>query len=153
MQISEAIGASVRRKRCVLHPEKNPFLLRWDVVTSIALVYTATLTPFETAFVPPVEGVEAWGEPWFLANRGACTRPPRESGPWDPAPPLPPPLARLACLSSLIQRSRRVHTPPPPRSAVLDVIFFADLVVQFFVAYQTGSRYGGRSWVLERRLV
>ena len=32
-------------------------------------LYTATLTPFETAFVPPVLGPGAWGDVWFLLNR------------------------------------------------------------------------------------
>lgn len=91
--------------RYVLHPEKNRWIGRWDGVTSLALVYTATLTPFETAFIPPVVGAAAWREPWFIVNR------------------------------------------------MLDVIFFCDLIIQFFVAYQTGSQCGGRSWVLDRQLV
>jgi hypothetical protein len=54
---------------CVLHPEKTQRLRRWDVVTTIALVYTCTLTPFEAAFIEPITGVAAWDDPWFRINR------------------------------------------------------------------------------------
>ena len=103
--IAKTLRDKENRSKWVLHPDKNKYLPYWDALTSAALVYTATLTPFETAFIPPVGGAAAWGEPWFIANR------------------------------------------------ILDIIFLADLVVQFFVAYQTGSRFGGRVWVTERRRV
>lgn len=89
----------------VLNPEKNRLLGRWDVLQALALVYTATLTPFETCFVPPAVGSASWTDPWFLINR------------------------------------------------VLDVIFFIDLCLQFFVAYQVGNDYGGRTWVLSHRRI
>lgn len=55
-------------------PKKNtrePLLGRWDVLQSLALVYTATLTPFETCFVPPAISAASWSDPWFLMN-GLC---------------------------------------------------------------------------------
>lgn len=58
-----------RKKTYVLHPEKTRILGEWDIVTSVALIYTATLTPYETAFMAPVLGPEAWGDPWFIVNR------------------------------------------------------------------------------------
>lgn len=66
--LAARVGMLGRSSR-VLHPEKTRNLWMWDVVTSIALLYTATLTPFETAFVPPVLGPGAWGDVWFLLNR------------------------------------------------------------------------------------
>lgn len=61
----------VRRRSCVLHPEKRArhFLRIWDTVTALALVYTATITPFETAFLPATLGPAAWADPWFIINR------------------------------------------------------------------------------------
>lgn len=87
--IAKALHDRENRSKYVLHPEKNKYLNYWDGITTCALIYTATLTPFETAFIAPALGESAWTEPWFIANRA------------------------------------------------LDVIFFVDLFVQFFVAYQT----------------
>ena len=89
----------------VLLPEKNAILVRWDLLTSLALIYTAAVTPFETAFVPPVVGPAAWRDYWFVANRA------------------------------------------------LDIIFFLDMGLQFFVAYQTGNDYGGRTWVVSHKAI
>ena len=50
----------------VLNPEKNRSLGRWDVLQTLALIYTATLTPFETCFVPPAVGSASWRDPWFV---------------------------------------------------------------------------------------
>ena len=38
-------------------------------------------------------------------------------------------------------------------SRLLDIIFFSDLILQFFLAYQTGDRHGGSKWVDDRRLI
>ena len=97
--IEEAVQKSAKVQRYVLHPDKNKWLGRWDVLTSSALLYTATITPFETAFIPNVIGVESWQDPFFIINR------------------------------------------------ILDLIFFADMFLQFFVAYQSGTTYGGWVWV------
>ena len=91
-----------RGKQFVLHPEHNRFVGRWDLLTMMALLYTATLTPFETSFMPPVVGAAAWSDPWFIVNR--C----------------------------------------------LDVIFTFDMILQFFVAYQSGGgphSHGAIRWV------
>ena len=57
------------QNKWVLHPEKNRALARWDIITSIALLWTATITPFETSFLPAVAGSRAWTDTWFLSNR------------------------------------------------------------------------------------
>lgn len=56
-------------QKLVLHPEKTKWLGRWDILTTLALVYTATITPFETAFLPAVLGTAAWADGWFILNR------------------------------------------------------------------------------------
>ena len=57
-------------KAHVLKPGENRWLAYWDMISAIALLYTATLTPFEVAFLQPAEGAAAaWSEPWFLINR------------------------------------------------------------------------------------
>ena len=57
------------RRRWVMHPEKTKILAYWDAITSLALLYTATLTPFETAFLPSVVGAASWSDVWFIINR------------------------------------------------------------------------------------
>ena len=54
------------RTGCVLHPDRSRFLAIWDVVTAVALCYTALLTPFEVAFLP---APTTFSDPWFLVNR------------------------------------------------------------------------------------
>ena len=101
---SSMVKTQFRHKR-VLHPEKNRLLGYWDAISSFALLYTATLTPFETAFLPSVVGAAAWQDPWFIVNR------------------------------------------------ILDVIFFIDMIMQFFIAYQTGNSFAGRVWVEDHRKI
>ena len=103
--IRAMLKADQSKTKWVLHPEKNALLGRWDMLTSIALIYTASLTPFETSFLPPVVGMAAWRDPWFLINR--C----------------------------------------------LDVIFGLDMVLQFFVAYQTGNAFGARTWIYDHNRI
>jgi hypothetical protein len=67
--IREKLKADKAKTKWVLHPDKNRFLGRWDMLTSLALIYTATVTPFETSFIPPVVGPAAWMDLWFLVNR------------------------------------------------------------------------------------
>lgn len=45
-----------RCKQYVLHPAKDKCLSWWDLVTTLALLYTATVTPFETCFLSAVHG-------------------------------------------------------------------------------------------------
>lgn len=92
-------------KKWVLHPEKNKALSRWDSITGIALLYTASVTPFETAFMPSVLGTKAWFDGWFLVNR------------------------------------------------LLDIVFSLDIVLQFFLAYQTGTNFGGFTWEFDQRKI
>lgn len=98
-QFAKKLDALNKSRRYVLHPEKNRFLGWWDGLTTLALIYTAALTPFETSFIPPVIGPAAWKDGWFIANRS------------------------------------------------LDVIFGCDMILQFFVAFQTGNSFGGKTWV------
>ena len=98
-QIRMRINQSTRQKRYVLHPGKSKFLGLWDTLSSLALLYTVFVTPFEAAFVPPVVGSEAWSDGWFVMNR------------------------------------------------ILDTIFFIDMCLQFFVAYQSIDPRGVKLWV------
>ena len=59
-----------RFTRLVIHPGKtNSMLNTWDMVTGLALIYTALLTPFEAAFLPATIGPACWKDPWFGINR------------------------------------------------------------------------------------
>ena len=70
---AEIIAVHSRRKllrtRYVLVPGKTRFLARWDIVATLALTYTAILTPFEASFLGPSNGSAAWQDPWFIINR------------------------------------------------------------------------------------
>lgn len=57
------------RHSCLLHPSESAILPWWDFATTIALVYTALVTPFECAFVSLNPAVNPWADPWFLINR------------------------------------------------------------------------------------
>ena len=63
----------------------------WDIVTSLALVFTALVTPVEVSFLDPPSPAERWSNGLFLTNR--C----------------------------------------------IDIIFITDMMIQFRVAYKTGS--------------
>lgn len=67
--IRNHIKLEQRARRRVIHPLRSRYVPRWDVVTTLALIYTATLTPFEAAFLEPTLGPEAWSSGWFLVNR------------------------------------------------------------------------------------
>lgn len=55
-----------RKFACLLDPRRHWFVGFWDLLTALALLFTATITPYEVAFVAPaVTG----GEPIFIINR------------------------------------------------------------------------------------
>ena len=58
-----------RLKRLVVNPKSHQSLAIWDAVTTLALVYTALLTPFEATFLPASSALAPWADFWFLANR------------------------------------------------------------------------------------
>ena len=94
-----------RAKRWVARPDRHKWLGVWDSITSFALIYTATVTPFETCFIESASGLDSWTDFWFLTNR------------------------------------------------VLDVIFTADMFLQFRVAYQSYDKHGTIFWVEDATLV
>jgi hypothetical protein len=102
----QQIKAQQRFTRCVLLPGRNSKKLNiWDGITGLALIYTATMTPFEAAFLQTTIGVAAFRDPWFLLNR------------------------------------------------LLDLIFTLDMLLNFFLAYQTVDSQGGTVWVADQRKV
>lgn len=56
-------------KSWLMHPVDSKFLPWWDFTTTLALLYTAVITPWETAFITVDETLNPWGEGWFLINR------------------------------------------------------------------------------------
>jgi len=103
--IARLMASRERSKRLVVHPRQTPWFGYWDVVTTLALLYTAIITPFEAGFLGSVYGPAAWTDSWFLINR------------------------------------------------VLDLVFLFDLVLQFFVAYETRDDRGGSIWVEDHSLI
>ena len=51
---------------CVIDPRRSPAFAWWDGITVIALIFTALVTPYEVAFLPP--SADAL-DPMFLINR------------------------------------------------------------------------------------
>ena len=50
-------------------PRKATCSQYWDLVTSVALIYTAAVTPFEVAFLAQLSPSERWSDTVFLLNR------------------------------------------------------------------------------------
>ena len=53
----------------VIDPRSSSAIGYWDLVASLALVFTAIVTPFEVGFLEPIPSTERWGDPLFLSNR------------------------------------------------------------------------------------
>jgi hypothetical protein len=53
----------------IIDPRSNHCIAYWDLVATLALVFTALITPFEVAFLTPPGPSERWGDPLFRANR------------------------------------------------------------------------------------
>ena len=68
-QISQQLKERDRSKRFVVVPSKVKGIWMWDVTTTVALLYTAVITPFEASFLEPTVGPISWTDGWFLANR------------------------------------------------------------------------------------
>ena len=98
-------GASKPWTALVIDPRKNTLIGYWDLVSCLALIFTAVVTPYEVGFVPAPVGDGKWGDPLFLMNR------------------------------------------------VIDLIFVADMLLQFFVATQVTDDRSGTRWVLDSRAI
>ena len=57
------------QKHWIIDPHKSTWLTYWDVVTALALGYTALVTPVEVAFLPTVPYELRWVDGLFLLNR------------------------------------------------------------------------------------
>ena len=92
--------------RCVLDPRTNQWVAWWDLVTTLALLFTALVTPVEVAFLQaPNNWAERLASPLFWTNR--C----------------------------------------------IDVIFIADMILQFFLAYKTEDVREGTRWIVEPKKI
>ena len=57
---------AAHRNRWLIDPRKSTFIGYWDMITGVALIYTALVTPWEVAFAePPTTALEAM----FVFNR------------------------------------------------------------------------------------
>lgn len=61
--------ASGEKPWWVVDPRDNAFVGTWDVTTSVALLFTAVVTPFEVGFSEPTNDSSRWTEPLFIINR------------------------------------------------------------------------------------
>jgi hypothetical protein len=68
-QMRSKIAEMDRQRLYVLNPNRNKWIGTWDIFSTMALLYTASLTPVETAFVATVVGPACWQDGWFLTNR------------------------------------------------------------------------------------
>ena len=57
------------RRWWVIDPRVSSAIGWWDAVAGLALIFTAIVTPFEVAFLPPVDVTEGLHSPLFLLNR------------------------------------------------------------------------------------
>ena len=93
--------ASRNNTKCVVDPRSSWWLPWWDLITGVALTFTAICTPFEVSFLPVQVNALFW------INRA------------------------------------------------VDVVFGADLVLNFFLAFPTEAHQSqqGAHWVEDRRLI
>ena len=56
-------------QRTILDPRTNSFVAYWDLVATMALVFTALVTPVEVAFLEPPPPELRWVSGLFLTNR------------------------------------------------------------------------------------
>ena len=62
-------GRKTHRAWWVLDPRANRYIGYWDGVTTIALLFTAIITPYEVGFLEPPPPSERWSNSLFLTNR------------------------------------------------------------------------------------
>ena len=67
--IKERLAKEQDKMRFVFRPGHSSLLNTWDVVTFLALIYTAAFTPFEVAFLSSRDDWTAWFSPLFIINR------------------------------------------------------------------------------------
>lgn len=142
--IAAQLAAREKDKVCVLLPSESTFLAQWDIVTALALVYTALLSR------------PCGSEPSSLRRRD-CTAVPappclhrRDCTAVTPAPPwLHRPRATASCLNDcvrilLCKAPFEVAFLAPPTSwldlwfllnRAVDLIFLVDIGLQFFIAF------------------
>ena len=53
----------------VIDPRTNKLIGYWDLVTTVALLFVALVTPVEVSFMEPPPPSERWGSYLFLTNR------------------------------------------------------------------------------------
>jgi len=65
------LGGEQRQNRSplVIDPRKNKLIGYWDSVAGFALLFTATVTPFEVGFLQPPDASVRWTDGLFLLNR------------------------------------------------------------------------------------
>ena len=55
-----------KRSLGVIDPRTSKFVPYWDAITTVAILFTAFVTPFEVSFLP---AASSWGDALFLVNR------------------------------------------------------------------------------------
>lgn len=62
-------GPSGCCSRYIVDPRTNPHIAYWDLVTTLALLFTAIVTPYEVGFLQPPPVSKRWSDTLFLLNR------------------------------------------------------------------------------------
>ena len=68
-KVAEQLAERRLRMRYVYRPGQSRLVNGWDIVTTLALLYTASVTPFEVAFLTSRDDWTVWRDPLFLINR------------------------------------------------------------------------------------
>ena len=63
---ARAASQQLRRPWYIIDPRTAWYIPWWDLVTAVALVFTATLTPYEVGFLPAAKYPS---DAWFIMNR------------------------------------------------------------------------------------
>ena len=68
-RIKQQLAEHRKKMRFTFRPGASRLLNAWDLVTTLALLYTAAITPFEVSFLPSNDDWTAWRDPLFIINR------------------------------------------------------------------------------------
>ena len=65
------LAARRKSKPCyIIDPRRSKSMQVWDIVTTLCLIFTALVTPYEVAFLEmPRTWSDAWNDPLFVINR------------------------------------------------------------------------------------
>ena len=163
---SDAATASAVAKRratkpwYIVDPRRSRCMAVWDVTTTVCLLFTATVTPYEVAILePPPSWETAAVDPLFLLNRIVSDALAsllmihtytHARGGGGVASTLPP-RTRSRPVGARALEPASSH--PGCARAQIDLVFFSDLCLNFVLMIQSYDDREGVKWIDEPKVI